>query len=205
MKGCRDMLWTGNNAPKYAAEVNRTMQRAAPAGRAWCTVTPAAWQHERGLGSQAAAVQHSTAALPAAWAAEAARHPPASIVTAHWPTRQRVQLVQQRCHCRVTSSGRPQIPPLTKCTCSAGASAAEVLQGGLPAPASFAPPAKSLMNLATTVDSLAFSPDQQVMMPAPHPEPVDFRRRIGTTADPCDVMLAYASRLLRSSFDVVAP
>jgi hypothetical protein len=55
-----------------------------------------------------------------------------------------------------------QLPALTKCTSSAGGSAAEVLQGGLPAPASFAPPAKSLMNLATTVDSLAFSPDQQV-------------------------------------------
>ena len=39
-----------------------------------------------------------------------------------------------------------------------------MLQGGLPAPASFAPPAKSLMNLTTTVDSLAFSPDQQVAL-----------------------------------------
>jgi hypothetical protein len=29
-------------------------------------------------------------------------------------------------------------------------------------PASFAPPAKSLMNLTTAIDSLAFSPDQQV-------------------------------------------
>jgi hypothetical protein len=61
------------------------------------------------------------------------------------------------------------------------------------------------MNLATTIDSLAFSPDQQVMMPAPHPISVEFRRQIGTTADPCDLKFAYASRLLSSSFDFVAP
>jgi hypothetical protein len=39
----------------------------------------------------------------------------------------------------------------------------------VPAPASYAPPAKSLMNLTTTIDSLAFSPDQQVALyPAGH-------------------------------------
>ena len=46
-----------------------------------------------------------------------------------------------------------------RCWFSGGATAAG---GGAPAPAGFRPPAKSLMNLATAIDSLAFSPDQQV-------------------------------------------
>lgn len=66
-----------------------------------------------------------------------------------------------------------------------------MLQGGLPAPASFAPPAKSLMNLATTIDSLAFSPDQQV---ARHSAPLSGH----DSRPPCDLMLVHVPLLLGS-------
>lgn len=45
----------------------------------------------------------------------------------------------------------------------AAGGSADALSDGVPAPAGFVPPAKSLMNLTTAIDSLAFSPDQQVV------------------------------------------
>jgi len=59
-----------------------------------------------------------------------------------------------------------QVLPWSSCAwrhaAGAAAQAAAAVGGGAPAPAGFQPPLKSLMNLTTTVDSLAFSPDQQV-------------------------------------------